>query len=88
MRHKPINVETLMKYMKKTHGKNVEEKIGRLLPDKFALIFDGWTKRDTHYLGIFATYTSKSEEGYDNILFAYGPLKKRPIGTLITTWNS
>ncbi len=62
VRHTPISVATIMKYIEKL-TKKVEQKIGRLLLNKFALIFNGWTKGDTHYLGIFATYPFKSEKG-------------------------
>jgi hypothetical protein len=36
----------------------VEKKIKECLPDKFALVFDGWTLdgTNTHYMGLFATY--------------------------------
>ena len=43
-----ISYKTLMKYM---HAltKKVEGKIKDEIPDRFALIFDGWTKNSTHY---------------------------------------
>ncbi len=58
-----------MKYIEKL-TKKVEQKIRRLLPDKFALLFDSWTKGGTHCLGIFATYLFKSEKWYDKVLLA------------------
>ncbi len=69
VRHTPMSVETLMKYIEKL-TKKVKQKIQRLLSDKFTSIFDGWTKDDTRYLGIFATYPCKSEKGYDKVLLA------------------
>ena len=38
--------------------KEVESIITKLLPDKFALIFDGWKSGDTHFVGIFASFIS------------------------------
>ena len=37
----------------------VEEKISSVLPDKFALIIDGWSHTSTHYLAIFASFIRK-----------------------------
>ncbi len=42
--------------------KCVEGKIDNLLPDKFALVFDGWSDDSTHFVGVFASYPSKSEK--------------------------
>jgi hypothetical protein len=32
----------------------VEEKIKKILPNQFAVAFDGWTESSTHYLAVFA----------------------------------
>ena len=40
--------------------KHVEQKITKIMPSKFCIIFDGWTSGDTHYLGVFATFPSDS----------------------------
>ena len=53
----PISVDTLMKYMKElTH--ELEAKISSILPEKFALVFDGWSLdgSSTHYMAVFATF--------------------------------
>jgi hypothetical protein len=54
----PISVETFMKAMHEA-TLLVEKKIKELLPDKFALVFDGWTLDGTssHFIGIFATFS-------------------------------
>ncbi len=36
---------------------HVEKRISALLPDKFALFFDGWSAGIDHYVAIFATYS-------------------------------
>ena len=52
-----ITVTTLEKYMHLL-TKKVEKVIARDLPDKFALITDGWTSGSTHFLGVVACYPS------------------------------
>ena len=42
-RLKPICVETLVKYLERL-GKAVERKLRELIPDRFGLVFDGWSK--------------------------------------------
>lgn len=41
-----------MKYLTKLR-QPLEMKRTNVLPEKFAIIFDGWTKGDSHYLGVF-----------------------------------
>jgi hypothetical protein len=52
---KPICSKTLRKYILALTP-NVEKVISEDLPDKFGLIFDGWTSATMHYVAIFATY--------------------------------
>ncbi|CAK4359712.1 unnamed protein product, partial [Aphanomyces euteiches] len=40
--------DTLQKYMRKL-TESVEIALSALLPNKFALVFDGWTAQSTHY---------------------------------------
>ena len=53
----PVSINTFMKAM---HDLTVivENTIKKLLPNKFALVFDGWTLEgtNTHYVGLFATF--------------------------------
>jgi hypothetical protein len=54
---------------------SVEEKIAALLPDTVALVFDGWTVSQTHYLDVFATYPKNNTElGYNKVLLSFAPL--------------
>lgn len=40
-------------------AEEVEQKIARALPNKFGLVFDGWSTHDNiHYCGLFATFPS------------------------------
>ena len=56
----PICVNTFMKYMNGV-VKAVENKIKAELPDKFALVFDGWTTNSTHF--VLTLNTSKMAYG-------------------------
>ena len=48
----PICVKTLMKYLVCT-AKVVERKLKALIPDKFGLVFDGWSMGGEHYNPIY-----------------------------------
>lgn len=52
IRYDPISLKTLKKYMSSL-TKKVDSNIARILRDTFALIFDGWTNEDTHFVAIF-----------------------------------
>lgn len=69
----PISVKTLMKYMNK-FTMQVELSIKLLLPDKFCLLFDGWTLdgQSTQFIGIFATFMSNGI--VEKVLLAFQPL--------------
>ena len=53
--------------------REVEKKIGDLLPSKFALVLDGWTKNSTHFLGVFASSASPNINGFETVLLAFSP---------------
>jgi hypothetical protein len=53
----------------------VQQKIRHLLPEVFALVFDGWTFDQTHYSGIFATFPYQEyESGYKKVLLLFSPM--------------
>ena len=54
--------------------KQVERKIQEALPSKFALAIDGWSSHSTHFLGVFAVYTSDTETGFATALLAFSPM--------------
>ncbi len=55
--------------------KRVESKISRILPDKFVLLFDGWTENGTHFMAIFASYPSDTKLGYATNLLDFSPFE-------------
>ena len=69
-----IDVDTLMAYMDDLTTV-VEKKLAKMIPDSFALVFDGWTHVSTHYLSIFATWGSNEETGYEVALLGLSPLE-------------
>lgn len=68
---KPISSKTLRKYILALTP-HVEKVISEELPDKFGLVFDGWTSGSTHYVAIFATYTKNGI--HEEPLLAMAPL--------------
>jgi len=71
LKTKPLTSKTMRKYILSLLP-YVENKIASVLPDKFALEFDGWTSGSTHYIAIFASYCV---DGVQNeILLALAPL--------------
>lgn len=50
-------------------------KICELLPDKFALVFDGLSYNQTHYLAIFVTFPDESEIVYVKVLHVFSPFE-------------
>ena len=70
----PISVKTVMKYLQRTHIL-VERKLSIMLPDKFGLVFDGWTcdGMSDHYIAIFAMWSKENEAGVTRVLLCCGP---------------
>ncbi len=74
-RYGHIDVKTLSKYMD-LFTANVEEKVAAMLPNKFAINFDGWSAGVTHFVAVYCTYPSKSSEaGFDQLLLAFSPIE-------------
>lgn len=70
----PICTNTLKKYMEVV-VKYVERKLCDSLPDKFALVIDGWTEKSTHFVAVFASYPdAEATEGYSTALLAFSPM--------------
>lgn len=68
--------------------KSVELKITALLPESFALIFDGcleysfapdslgWSHlQSTHYIALFATFMNARQDAVERVLLAFSPLR-------------
>ena len=81
MKPHPISRNTLMKYLAKLAA-TVEKKIAELLPEKFCLVFDGWSSSDK--TGIFATFPSSTKgakflanpscSAYVKVLLTFSPM--------------
>ena len=52
--------------------KKVEPIIAKMLPDKFGLIFDGWSAGGTNFVAIFATFTYEGER--KQFILSFSPL--------------
>lgn len=48
--------------------------MSKVLPGRFALIFDGWKCGVTHYIRFFATFPSEKKEVYDKFLLGISPM--------------
>lgn len=71
----PISQNTFTKYMGLA-TKQLEADITALLPDKFALVFDGWTHENakTHYMAMFASFTDTDGKPV-RCLLSFSPFK-------------
>ena len=67
VRENPICRATLLKYLHLLTG-CVERKIRSMLPDKIAIVFDGWSNGYYHYVGTFASFTTNLAAGYRAVL--------------------
>lgn len=41
-----------------------------ILPDRIALVFDGQTFKDAHYVGVFATFSAANCNGFELVCLA------------------
>ena len=71
--HESICNNTLVKYMEKLVPR-IERKLSKKIPDRFALVIDGWDSGEGHYVAIFATWPVDNKEGYDTAILAFSPL--------------
>lgn len=74
IKHETISQKTLLKYVENL-TELVEKKLSQLLPEKFALILDGWSTTNTHYIGIMAIFRSENTNGYSSVLLGLSPLE-------------
>ena len=54
----------------------VEQKLSVVLPDKIAIIFDGWSIGSTHYVAVFASFPSNDAIGYQKYLLSFAPINE------------
>jgi len=74
VQYPPISRPSVSKYLVALTA-HVESKIRSQLPDRIALVFDGWSSNDTHFVAVYATYSSESELGYNSVLLAFSPFE-------------
>lgn len=65
----------LVLYMKNWNG--LLKKIGELLPDRVAFLFNGWSCGQTHYLGIFGTTLLDARDLFQGAIAKYTILHDR-----------
>lgn len=74
MKHKRISKDILMKYL----GQLVERlkwNIASETPDKFAVMFDGWSIGGTHFFQYFL-FSANDHEKWKCICVGFSPLKR------------
>lgn len=76
VRAEKICILTLSKYMNLL-TQHVEKKVSKDLPQKFALVFEGWSACDCHYVSILATIPKSNKNDYLGVLLAFLPLVKQ-----------
>ena len=65
VKHEPPSLNTFMKFLR-VLTELVEQNLSRILPDRIALILDGWTTDSVHYLGVFAAFPMSNNFGYES----------------------
>lgn len=55
---KPVSSKSIRKHILSLVSIVREEELKLCLPDKFILVFDGWTEGTDHYVGIWASYNT------------------------------
>lgn len=68
-KYQPITVDTMMKYHRKVTN-HVEKNVSTFLQDRFAVIFDGWSGVETHYVAVFSYFPSAHTSGYSSLLLS------------------
>ena len=71
----PISLNSCMKYIKLL-TKSLEIEISKMLPPKFALVFDGWSLdgTSTHFIAVIAKWMSPTNKKPCSALLAFSPL--------------
>lgn len=53
----------------------VEERIESILPDRFAVMFDGWPGGDTQYMSVFVWFPAHRRCGFDSVVLVMAPME-------------
>ena len=73
---KPISSKSLRGHIMSLSAL-MKERVTEFLPEKFVLVFDGWTEGTQHYIGVSAFYSSVSKNGKDVAVLTL--LSMRPL---------
>lgn len=74
IKYGPISLKTFKNYLSLLTRKT-ESNIAALLPDRIAIVFDGHTTPDAHYVGVFATFPSQNAHGFEVVCLALSPME-------------
>lgn len=55
---------------------SLKKKAASALPDKFALVIDGWSESGSYYLCVNATFSVDDEIGFESVLLTFMPLSE------------
>ena len=80
-KHSSICSKTLRKNILAVKD-DVEETIRNFLPDKFSVLFDGWSHGSEHYMGVTAAFTNPKTKAYCEVLLSMEPLLANGVITL------
>lgn len=67
----PVSSKSMRKYILSLVPL-VEKRIKGILPEKFGIMFDGWTDSSVHYVALFATFVC--DGSYNEVLLSCSPL--------------
>ena len=73
IKHGAISLKKFTRYLPRL-VELVEKKVAHQIPDKFALVFDGWSCNLRHYLAIYVSYSDNSANGFQQKLLKWPPL--------------
>lgn len=72
-KHPTITVDTLVSFIWK-HTAQVEKKVAKFSSDRFSVISHGWSRGDTHYFAILASYPDVHSSECTSSLLALAPM--------------
>lgn len=72
--HSTINILALMRCME-ILANIVKEKMKAILPDRLAIVFDGWTGGESHYVSVFATFPSDQPKSFECVMLSIAPMR-------------
>jgi len=71
---RPISCETLKKQMFQVQSL-LQQKIKDGIPDKFGLVFDGWSSNGIHFVSLFCVFSNSTKDFKSPVLLKFSPLE-------------